>query len=56
MFIIDSDSPAATYLREAFAAESTYKVSIDCRTNGIAVKVNESVWTPTMASERTGRQ
>lgn len=51
MFVIESASEAGDYLREALTAAGTYKVSIDVRENGVAVKVNESMWTATMSTK-----
>jgi len=46
--IVYKGSEAFEYLRSALAHPGTYKVSVDIRSDGMAVKVNESMWTPTM--------
>lgn len=50
IIVIESATEAYEYLRAAFANQDTRKVSINARKDGVAVKVNEDMWTHTMRS------
>lgn len=48
ILVIERDSEAFIELAEALAFPTTYKVSLDVRRDGIAIKINEQMWTPTL--------
>lgn len=50
--IFMSDSMAFRELAEAFTDPDTRKVSIDIREDGVAVKVNEYMWSPALPTVR----
>ena len=45
---MEAGSPAYEHLLRVMDDANTYKVSIDVRADGIAIKCNERMWTPTM--------
>jgi len=56
MVEIPATSDAFRYLENTFKNGMAYKLSIDIRANGIAFKINEGAWTPTLSTEsNTGR-
>lgn len=48
VLVIERGSEAWFDLVAALTSETTYKVSVNERRDGIAIKVNESMWTPTL--------
>lgn len=48
MFVIEKGSPIFEALKIVLTADDTYKVSFEERRDGVAIKRNESVWTPTL--------
>jgi len=55
MFVIHKDTEAYRELKRMMEDPTTYKISIDDRTDrdvlsypGVALKQNESTWTPTL--------
>jgi hypothetical protein len=50
MFTIEANSEAGRHLAAVLADPHTYKVSIEPRTNGVAIKQNEHMWSPTLAA------
>ena len=46
--VIEEGSEAFEYLQAAFAGTKAYKISLDARRDGVAIKVNEYAWTHTM--------
>lgn len=51
MFTINLESEAGQYLRSCLENPSTYKVSVEPRKDGVAIKRNEGMWTPTLSVE-----
>jgi len=51
MLKIDKRSDAGIVLADILAAPDTYCVRIDERENGVALKRNEGMWTPTLSTE-----
>lgn len=49
MITIPMNSEAGEALRQMCDTPSTYKVSLDVRANGVALKRNEAMWTPTLS-------
>lgn len=49
--IIEEGSEAFDYLRRAMAEPSIHKISLDVRSDGVAIKANEYAWTPTLSTE-----
>lgn len=49
MITIPINSEAGTYLARAVSHPGTHKVSFDIRENGVAIKRNEGMWTPTLS-------
>jgi hypothetical protein len=48
MLTIHADSDAFIHLATVLRGETTRKVSIEVRSDGIAIKQNESMWSPTL--------
>lgn len=48
VIVIESGSEAFKELLDAFAQPDTYKISLEVRTGGIAIKRNEAMWSPTL--------
>lgn len=46
--VIEQGSEAFQYLRAVMADPRMYRISLEIRPDGIAVKENEFTWTPTM--------
>lgn len=49
MIEIERNSPAGNCLADAFADPDTYRVRIDVRADGVAVKRNEGMWSATLS-------
>jgi len=53
---ISATSEAFRYLENTFKNGFVYKLSVDIRSNGMAFKINEGMWTPTLSvKSNTGR-
>jgi hypothetical protein len=50
--VIEDGSEAFEYLRAVMTDPRTYKVSLDVRSDGVAVKQNEYMWTATMETAK----
>lgn len=46
---INANSQFAKYLKDSLNKETTRKISFEIRRHGIALKVNENQWTPTLS-------
>lgn len=51
MITIPLNSEAGDELRHILNNADTYKVSVDIRNNGVALKRNEGMWTPTLSTK-----
>jgi len=50
--VIEEGSEAFEYLRAAMADPRTYKISLDVRRDGVAIKQNEAMWSPTLETAK----
>jgi hypothetical protein len=53
MFVIEINSQAAKELTRVLKDIDTYKVSVDVRADGVAIKRNEGMWTATLRMQAT---
>lgn len=51
MITIPMNSEAGAALRQMCDMRSTYKVSVEIRAEGVALKRNENVWTATLSTK-----
>lgn len=52
--VIEEGSEAFEYLRRVMTLPEIYKISLDLRGDGVAIKANEYAWTPTMDIKAKG--
>lgn len=52
--VVDRGSEAFAEFDRIFHDPTTYKISVDLRAGGIAIKQNERMWSPTLSVEDTG--
>lgn len=49
--VIEEGSPAFDELLKVISSTETYKISIENRKDGVAIKRNEAMWSPTLSTK-----